>query len=111
MSSSRRGSSWCRPSCQLREARRDYAMPELRRLHSLKANGVLDRVAVFEGTPTDAHERVGGCDHRNVTGSWRRFPARGGLVEPMLGLLNKLAKREMSSKPLHHLGLPLDEES
>ncbi len=57
------------------------------------------------------HEREGGFDQRNITGSWWRFPPQGGLVEPALGLLHKLAKREMSSEPLHHLGLPLNEES
>ena len=32
-------------------------------------------------------------------------------MEPTLGRLKKLAEREMSSEPLHHLGLPLNEES
>ena len=32
-------------------------------------------------------------------------------MEPTLGLLNQMAKREMSSEPLHHLRLPLNEES
>ena len=58
-----------------------------------------------------SHERRGGCGERNVNGSWWRFPPQSSLVEPTLGLLNQLAKREMSSEPLHHLGLPLNEES
>ena len=110
--SSRREASWCRPSRRVREARRGCAMPESRRLHSLKANGVLDRVAVFERAPQlMPHERSSGCGERNVSGSWWRFPPQSSLVEPTLGLLNQLAKREMSSEPLHHLWLPLDEES
>jgi len=79
---------------------------------SLKANIVLGLMAVFERAPQlMPHERSGGCGERNVSGSWWRFPPQGSLVEPTLGLLNQLAKREMSSKPLHHLGLPLNEES